>query len=386
MTEYTNDFTPPFCPNPKCEYHKGYPRGLKHWRSRGLATRKNLEEVRRFTCKSCGKCFCSRSFSINYCLKKTGHLSVRIFYGCVHQRSNRSLARELKVSEGLVRTRISKLANQALGFHAKSIADLKISEPIAYDGLECFARSQYEPNNINQAIGSNSLFCYLFNFAPMNRKGKTSKRQKKVLFNLEQKEGRFNPKAIRIASKEMFSQLVQMKDPTIEKLILRTDEHFQYRRAIKKDLKSHVRFQIEHETVSSKAFRNFKNILFAVNHFDMNIRKHLAAYTRETISFSKKASRMVHKYILYMVYKNYMKPCYVKEHKLDNRVHTHSPAMLVGITECLLKFKNMFHQRILISQLDNIPKAWISFSNDSTPFPREHRFLQGNRILRTIKE
>ena len=41
--------------------------------------------------------------------------------------------------------------------HAKLTENLQIEEPIVYDGLENFSFSQYDPNNINHAVGKCSL-------------------------------------------------------------------------------------------------------------------------------------------------------------------------------------------------------------------------------------
>ena len=67
--------------------------------------------------------------------------------------SKRAIARKIKRSERLVRTRIRNFARFAETKHAKLIEDLELKEPIVYDGLENFAYSQYDPNNINQAVG-----------------------------------------------------------------------------------------------------------------------------------------------------------------------------------------------------------------------------------------
>jgi len=377
MSDETS-FIPPYCPNAKCLHHKGFLKNgaFKSWRRKGFDRRKFSTPVLRFECFYCKKNFCERSFSINYRLKKTGHLNARIFFGVLHNRSNRSLSRQLKVSECLVRTRIFRLASAALCHHASFIQDLKICEAVSYDGLEAFAKSQYEPNNINQAVGQDSLYCYLFNFAPMNRKGRISMRQKRKLLCIEGDLGRFNPRAIRVASAELFSDLVKMKHPSLERLHLCTDEHFQYRRAIEQDLSLEDSSQIYHQSVSSKATRNYKNILFSVNHLDLLIRRKVAAFTRETICFSKKHSSMLHKYVLYISYKNYMKPRFTKRHKKDPSSNTHSPAMKLGLVQKLLKFQDIFARPIPSTHMRTLPLAWERLLKDEVLFHRDLKFCK----------
>lgn len=371
-------FQPPHCPNKSClmPYLKArrFCEGSPPYIVKGREFRLDGSIRQRFLCKYCHRSFSDATFDLNFRFQKRARINHRIFFGVLHNRSNRSLARELKVSECLVRTRVLRLSQMALLRHHEFISQIKINEDIAYDGLEAFAHSQYEPNNINQAIGANSLFCYLFNFSPMNRKGRTSPRQRKYLANLEDAYGRFDPSAIRKASLSLFKELIARKDPRCRKLVLRTDEHFQYRRAIERDLKPEERLQLEHLSVSSKATRNYKNILFPVNHLDLLIRRKVAAFSRETICFSKKASRMFHKYVLYICYKNYMKPQFVKKHESNKKAHTDSPAMHLGLTTKLLKFSEFFGQRIVAPKLNKLPLDWSIHFNDMSPFNRSRAF------------
>ena len=374
------NFTPPYCPNKDCQFHHHSTGNLnkKFWIKRGYENRKLSERVRSFQCKACKRRFCSNCFSINYRLHYRGKMNARIFRGVVHSRSNRSIARELNVSECLVRTRISRLARFGFVQHFHYLDKLKISEPIAFDGVECFARSQYEPNNINHAVGVDSLFCYTFGFAPMNRKGRMSDRQKNYLKKLEVKEGRFNPKAIRISSAEIFKDLIERTDHSSDKLVLHTDEHFQYKRAIKRDLSKSDQEKLTHKTVSSKATRNYKNILFAVNHLDLLLRQKVAAFSRETISFSKKHSCMLEKYILLICYKNYMRVKFVKRHKNNPSANSQSPAMSLGLCTKVLNFYEFFaepNQNRAISHLeDKLPKEWKLLLDDKVIFEREHKY------------
>jgi len=372
MCTPTTNFHPPYCPHDKCLNFKQY--SGKFYALKGTLQRKDGSPNKRYLCKSCKKTFSESTFKINYRYRKRGHYNFRIFFGLVHNRSNRSIARELKISESTVRGRLIRLSRFALLRHYDFLSKIDISEPVAYDGLEAFARSQYEPCNINQAVGSESLFCYLFNYAPMNRKGRMSKRQKIFLHNLEQEEGRFNPKAIRITTKLLFKELVARKSSKIEQLTIKTDEHFQYQRALNRDLTKSEHKRIHHISVSSKKCRNYKNVLFPVNHLDLLIRRKVAAYSRETICFSKTAARMVHKYILYICYKNYMKPRFVKKHKTDTLAHVQTPAMKLGLCTKQLKFAEFFIQKPI--NKSELPLDWSHIMQDKTPFERSKRFLK----------
>lgn len=362
-----NYIKPRFCPNMKCRFFcpsvgggvgvgVGGDRlgrsqkcdlGSFRYKREGIRHLKDGTVRVRFRCKQCGRIFSSSTFDLNYRMRRRGHVSSRIFFGVVHNRSNLSLSRELGVSEHCVRRRISRLAATGLMRHSEYLEGVSLEEELAYDGLEAFAYSQYEPCNINQVVGAESLFTYIFNYAPMNRKGRMSDRQVEYLRSKEREEGRHDPRAIRKATAEIIGELIRMRE-RVESgggLVIRSDEHYQYRRALERDLEEAERGRIKHKTVNSRECRNYKNILFSVNHLDMLIRRKVAAFTRETICFSKKASSLMEKYILYICYKNYMRPAFTKQQKRDPESNVKSPAMRLGLEKRLLSFGEYFSGR-----------------------------------------
>jgi len=303
-------------------------------------------------------------------------LNSKIFSLCVLGLSNRKISRLLSISEHSVRIRLQRLSQRALDFHHSSSNSFPISEPIAFDGLENFASSQYEPNNIQQAVGRDSLFIYDFNFASLNRKGRMSPWQKLKLHQICRKQGRFNPKNIRIASADILSRLAA-RSPDGKPLTLLSDEHFQYRRAIQNDLPSKA---FEHITISSKACRNYQNILFSVNHADLLIRQNMAAFARETISFAKTHGRMCQKFALFLVYKNYMSPQFTKAQVRRYRAHEESPAQKLGLTQRVLGFGDVFKQRSQEHIIKNMNEDWQHFWNGEVPekYQRSLKYLAAN--------
>jgi hypothetical protein len=257
-------------------------------------------------------------------------------------------------------------------FHAQLTANLKIAEPIAYDGLENFARSQYEPNNINHAIGQQSLFIYDFNFAPIRRKGRMSDRQKLNKEKLDQLLGKIPKMAIKDSSQRMFGQLAERLSGSAQKLTLLSDEHYLYKRAL--ETLGRDRHLIDHQTVSSKAPRTYKNILFAVNHTDLLTRQHVKAFARETISFAKTAASMVQKYALFMVWKNYFRPKFTKRHKLDPSANTHTPAQKLGLASHRLKYSEVFKHKLFKNHI-KLSHDWSLFIDNQTPYQRSQMQL-----------
>lgn len=327
---------------------------------------------RRFKCKHCLRSFSENSLKLSFRLKNSDPaLNYKIFSLCMHGLSNRKISRLLSISEHSVRIRLERMSRRALEFHHSTSSQLSIDEPIAFDGLENFASSQYEPNNIQQAIGRDSLFIYDFNFASLNRKGRMSIWQKRKLAQIVEKKGRFNPKNIRIATVDILQRLAT-RSPNGKPIVLLSDEHFQYRKALQYDLAPRC---FEHLTVSSKACRNYQNILFAVNHADLLARQNIAAFSRETISFSKTHGRMCQKFALFMVHKNYMSSQFTKAQVRRLRAHEESPAQKLGITKKILSFADVFGRRALDWRVKEMSEDWQYFWNAEVP-EKYHRNLK----------
>ncbi len=317
----------------------------------------------RFRCLECGKCFCENTLKFSFRLKKKDPaLNSKIFLNFIYGLSNRQIAEVHGVSECCVRIRLDRMAKQALIYQYQSTKDLKIFEAIGYDGLENFAYSQYDPNNIQHAIGSESLFIYDFNFAPLNRKGWMSHWQRRRLDEIQQKYGRYDPRAIRKQTKHIFNRLYTKR--AHEDFEIHSDEHFQYRRVVEKDLRE---LKIKHKKISSKACRNFQNILFGVNHSDLLARHRLANMKRETISFSKTAGRMCQKYALFMIHKNYMRPQFSKKHVRRPVAHQESPAQNLKIINRILKFGDIFDKYPTKNVTRNFPQDWQCFFDAQVP-------------------
>jgi hypothetical protein len=345
-----------------------------HGRSASIACRGG-ERRKRYKCARCFRRFCENSKLLHFRLKKADPaLNAKILLFSVRSISNRCMARILNFSEHCARIRLRRLAQRSLCFQDELLREYKITEPLCFDGLENFAGSQYDVNNIQQVLGRDSLFIYDFNLATMNRKGRMSDWQKKRLQEIQRAFGRYNPRAIRLATKTLLER-IQKKWGLASPLILLSDEHFQYRRVINEDLKH---LDIEHHTVSSKACRNFQNILFPVNHADLLIRQQVAAFTRETISFSKTHASMCQRYALFMIHKNFMRPQFTKPHVRRPEAHFKSPAQIAGLCDRILSFEDIFYKAASTHDIEKLSEDWRHFSLGEIPqeFKRHSKFYR----------
>jgi transposase-like protein len=351
---------PSCCPNPSCKFHL-----LKHqpfWHRFGSYKLDRFPYLApRFRCKECDRTFSVSIFELHYRQQVWGH-NQKILEDFLDGISKRAIARRIKRSENLVRLRLIKMARWGILKHQELSQNLKIQEPIVYDGLENFAFSQYDPNNINHAVGKNSLFTYDFNLCSFNRKGRMSARQEGRLKAIQQEFGKYPKNTIRVSTRNLLSRLV-LASPA--ELCLYSDRHFQYRRAI-----AEIRTPIRHIMVSSKIARNFKNHLFAVNNIDMQARQNLAAFKRETISFAKHTVGMLETFTLYVLHRNYMRPKFWKKHRADPLTNKKSPAMYLGITNKILSFDDFFKERTFPAQVRLNPD-WQGFYERRDPYSRQ---------------
>jgi len=336
QTKRDADFSPPHCPNQACPQFRKIELGFSRYGK--IAIDRFPYSSQRFLCKACSKTFTCSYFRLDYRERIWGHHKT-IFYQNRTNTPKREIARFIKHSEYYVRQKISKMSRQALLFEAKMTKGLKINEPIVYDGLENFSFSQFDPNNVNHAVGKDSLFTYDYNFCPLNRKGRMTRAQKRKEQKLEDQYGPYPRGDIRTSTKRVFERLLRRT----KELTIFTDEHFQYRRVVNWDLRKK---SITHFTISSRKYRNFKNKLFAVNNIDMQMRHNYSAFKRETIAFAKHSIAMMESFTLNTLFRNYMRPKFWGTHRSDPESSKNSPAMHIGLTKKILSFEDVFQERI----------------------------------------
>jgi hypothetical protein len=209
--------------------------------------------------------------------------------------------------------------------------------------VENFARSQYEPNNINHLIGRDSLFVYDFSFSVMNRKGHMSERQKNKKLALESELGRFDVQSIRWATTRLILRNIH-RIAGHAALNIVSDNHYLYRQSLERDLKCYSG-KITHTIVPASEPRTFKNLLFPINHMDNLLRHYVKAFTRETIAFSKRHWAMLDKYILFSMIKNYCKPVFSKKHKNNPTCNVQTPAQIAGVATKAIQRGDLFRFR-----------------------------------------
>jgi hypothetical protein len=147
---------------------------------------------------------------------------------------------------------------------------------------------------------------------------------------LETRYGRADPRATRRAVAELVARVV----PPGARVVIRSDEHRDYPRALGRLADRALR----HETTSSRVPRTARNPLFPVNLADLLLRHGGGNHKRETIAFSKRRQGAVYRAWIWLVWRNYMKA--TSERRRDD-----PPAVRIGQIPRRLALRNVLAAR-----------------------------------------
>ena len=364
---------PECCPNPDCHFHRTddelpFPR---FWINSGTYHTKVSGTVQRFRCTYCGKGFSERTGSIDYYTKKSLDYK-EIFRAITSAESIASIARMLRCHPDSITNRIDRLGRNALASHARIMNETVLSENLCADGFESFDCSQYHPNNINLAIGMESQFLYGFTHCTLRRKGRMTEAQKEKRAKIEETY-KPPPGALVNSFKALIENVLPLwYEPALPKLRLITDEHKGYVIALKRIIriqKAKGSGVFAHEQFSSRLERTIRSMLFAVNYWDREMRKDIAAFRRESTCHTRNVSNGLLRLALYQFWHNYEKPHRVKNKYKDLR--THALMARIDLSKVGRERERLFTRRSYIShQMLNPEERKIWLKEHVTPLKK----------------
>ncbi len=360
MTPNLAPHAPPFCPNPACPFHSE-PIGC--WFAKaGFHFRIQLpHRVQRYRCCRCRRHFSDQTFRPDYWLKRAD-LLVDVFHALVACSGFRQMARTHDVSPNTIATQTARLGRHCQLFHERLRPKGLVAEPLVLDSFQSFEHSRYSPTLFHLLAGKDTHFVHGFTDSELRRSGRMSKAQKKYRARLEVEFGRPDPRS---TEKEV-ARLIAVVLPTPQSLVLHTDQHMDYPRAIER--LPHL--DITHCTVSSRAARSQHNPLFVINLLDLLIRHSGANHKRQTIAFSKRRQSAIDRLWVLVVWRDYMK-------WLSERVRDVTPGMSVGVTRRRLTLKDVLKERLFVTRVA-LPACWQGYYFHRVPTRRishclEHR-------------
>ena len=344
-------FKPPFCPNPKCVYHRELTVGWR-WKRAGYFDRQQAPHVvPRFTCLCCGRSFSTQTFSTTYWLKRA-ELPAQVFMKAVGGMANRQIARDVRAAPSTIDRLLARIGRHCLLLHAELARDAMPGGPLVLDGFESFEWSQFFPFQHHLLVEADTGFLLLFTDSPLRRKGRMTRAQKRRREELERDLGRPDPGAV----EKDVTHLLQAALAKVPAVTLRSDDHRAYPRAL-----ATLQCAVEHQVTSSKARRDAHNPLFEINLADLLIRHSQANHRRETIAWSKRRQGSAERLAIFLVWRNYMKRRWEKSER-------RTPAMLKGLLPAPLRVEDVLEKRLFRARVA-IPARWDAYYRRTVQTP-----------------
>ena len=344
MTHAPAPSAPPFCPNPDCAFHCGTTPSW-HWARAGFFTHDSTpQRIQRFRCGHCGRYFSEQTFRTRYWLKRP-ELLEPVFHQLVQCAGFRQIARQYDASPQTIALLSARLARHCLLFHERLRPQGPLTEPLVLDSLQSFEFSQYHPTLYHVVVGQDSHYWHGFTDSELRRSGRMTARQKRRRAQLEAEHGRPDPRSIQ----REVAGLLRIVAPVPQALVLHTDEHQDYPRA----LAELPHLEVTHRTVSSRAARTSRSPLFAINLLDLLLRHSEANHKRETIAFSKRRQSAAERLWVFLVWRDYVK-------WFSERKHDGTPATRAGVCKGRWSVRGILKQRLFPGRIP-LPERWADY-------------------------
>lgn len=340
MSRTSAAFVPPHCPRRDCRFHASGD-GWRWIRYGSFTRQASPHRIPRFRCGHCGHTFSEQTFDPTYWLKRPDVLRPTA-YRLLTCSGYRQIAREAKCSPTTVGRHAARLGRLAILKLCELLPDGPLLEPVVCDGFESFALSQFFPLHLNLVVGAQSHYVYGLTHSPLRRKGRMSEGQKRRREALEAEHGRPDPRAI----EHGMAEALRLAAPLPQGLVVRSDEHGDYPRALKRL----AGYAVLHERTNSREARTASNPLFPVNRLDLQLRHNSANHKRETIAFSKRHQSVIERAAWLILWQNVTKP-------FSERHGGGTPAMRAGILERPLSIPELLSRRLFPDRV-GLPPVW----------------------------
>jgi hypothetical protein len=285
--------------------------------------------IRRFRCLHCGVTFSSQTFSTTYWLKKPD-IVARLMTKVVGGMCNSQIAADMAVAPATIDRQIYRLGRHCQLFHLQKMKARPRFRELVIDSFVTFEHSQYHPYHLHLAVDRDSAFIPYFTDSEVRRSGRMTPQQKRKRQILEETRGRPDPQAVR----KDVAELLKVVTANVAEVIIHSDEHRAYPRAMRV-----VPCRILHIVTSSKAHRDRWNRLYEMNLLDLLIRHAEAEHKRETIAYSKRRNCGIWRLMIFLVWKNYVRPKRVRR-------CAQTPAMLIGLCGRRLTVQEILARRL----------------------------------------
>jgi transposase-like protein len=354
--ERLQHFKPPFCPRRECPQHTRTEEGFRYKKD-GHYSLKRGTRVQTFRCKTCGKRFSQRAFSLAY-YRKRPEVIRPVAAGLQAGSAHRQIARTIGCAPSTVTRLSAHLGRHSMLLLFRALAALagQLDEPVVLDYLETFELTQDLQLGVATPVGARSWFVFVVDPAPHARTGRRSPAQERRL----RKRAKRQTRGGYPASARRVLDLLLPLCPEGRRLHLIRDEHPSYTRAIKRHPRSD---EIESECHSNPprgpkgSPRTARAIardraMFPVDLLHGLLRHSLAAHRRETIAFGRRLNAIIERLFLAAIWRNFVKG--VSERKADPT----TPAMRIGLTDRPWRWERVLSRR-LFPDREKLAGTWL---------------------------
>ena len=327
-------FKPPYCTYRNCRASdpaKPFP-----YNNFGRYRRKcDGRWIPRFRCHSCRRTFSKQTFKANF-RHHIPFLNYRLARLLASKVTRRQAARMLGVNRKTVERRFHLLARVAKDFHFQAL-DNRMEEgglPGIWqlDELETFETDRrLKPVTLAVTIERSSYFLMSAYAGRMAARGNLTEAHKRKKERLEKIHGKRRSQS-RAVVRKSFETLRMYRRPTL--LTMQTDRKKMYPQELDKVF---GQGRYLHDTVSSKAKRNYQNLLFPINHTLAMMRGGLSCLVRRSWGAAKEMRGLQAHCWIWMAWRNYIRGITV-------RTRT-TPAMGVGVCSEAQSWASVFRWR-----------------------------------------
>lgn len=313
-------FMPPCCPHSGCSASTPSA-GFAYVHLGTYARKCDGRVVQRYRCKTCKLSFSEQTFRLDYRLRRP-ELDQPIFESFVSKVSHRQIARVLRTKRRTVERRIARYGSHSKELHALLLSGAKarLTGSFSLDEAETFETDRRLcPLTVPVLIERETRFVFHVESAPLPARKVSSPALERRKAARELAHGK-RTNGSRAAVKRCFEVL---KTSAAEKgaLEIVTDQKRTYPAILREVFGAR---ELAHATTSSKAVRDTKNPLFAINHTLAMLRDGVSRLVRRTWAHAKTSERLLHHLWIYVGWRNYVRG-------VSNTRKHETPAMALGV-------------------------------------------------------
>lgn len=328
-------FNPPFCPIAGCPSGNGAAPFAYHRHGRYRRACDGVW-VQRFRCIVCERAFSTQTFKSNY-RYRIPYLHHFLTEMLCSKLSRRQAARSFKVNRKTVERRFVRMAEVCRDFHRSRLAACRdrggTRGVFQLDELETFEHNRkLKPVTMSVLIERRSYFVVHARAGTLPPRRPLKPREARRLAEIQSTEGRRRSQS-RECIQQSFKVLNQVLEPD-SAVILQSDRKKTYPIECRRATLGRPLF---HKTTSSRKRRDYRNLLFPINHTLAMMRDGMSCLVRRSWAASKTIRGLERHTAIWMACRNYVRGVTIKTKT--------TPAQAAGVSARRWSLKDLLRWR-----------------------------------------